>query len=165
MSEAKKVAIGVVSGVLGIAILFALILMIVGKGDEPTSRPQPILAQQPEPVAPQSPPVQVQPQPLLAEQPQTEPRAVSSAGRTTQERGKASYSTSDAHVPAESTPPLVQAESLLGSATPAGQVPASSTRTGPNPTAEEHPAPPSVANRAPSGGTPYGTRPQASPPT
>jgi hypothetical protein len=33
--EAKKVAIGVVSGVLGIAVLFALILMIVGKGDEP----------------------------------------------------------------------------------------------------------------------------------
>jgi hypothetical protein len=30
MSEAKKVAIGVVSGVLGIAVLFALILMIVG---------------------------------------------------------------------------------------------------------------------------------------
>jgi hypothetical protein len=43
MSEAKKVAIGVVSGVLGIAVLFALILMIVGKGDEPATRPQSIV--------------------------------------------------------------------------------------------------------------------------
>jgi len=40
ISEAKKVAIGVVSGVLGVAVLFALILMIVGKGDEPAPRPQ-----------------------------------------------------------------------------------------------------------------------------
>jgi hypothetical protein len=45
MSEAKKVAIGVVSGVLGIAVLFALILMIVGKVDEPAPRLQPIVAQ------------------------------------------------------------------------------------------------------------------------
>ena len=44
MSEAKKVAIGVVSGVLGIAVLFALILMIVGKVDEPAPRLQPIVA-------------------------------------------------------------------------------------------------------------------------
>lgn len=44
MSEAKKVAIGVVTGVLGIAVQFALILMIVGKGDEPAARPQPNLA-------------------------------------------------------------------------------------------------------------------------
>src|SRR5271157_63144 len=67
MSEAKKVAIGVVSGVLDIAVLFALILMIVGKRDEPARRPQPILAQQPKPVPPK--PAQVQPEPLLAEQP------------------------------------------------------------------------------------------------
>ncbi len=153
MSEAKKIAIGVVSGVLGIAILFALILMIVGKGDEPTFRPQPILAQLPEPVASQSPLVQVQPQPLLAEQPQT----VSSAKHPTQVRSGASSSTSDAQSPAESTPPLVDAESLLDSATPAGQVPAPSARTEPNPTPAEHPSPPSVANQAPSGGTPYST--------
>ena len=44
MSEAKKVATGVMSGVLGIAVLFALILMIVGKGDEPAPRPQLTLA-------------------------------------------------------------------------------------------------------------------------
>ena len=44
MGEAKKVAIGVVSGVLGVAVLFALILMIVGKGDEPAPRPQLTLA-------------------------------------------------------------------------------------------------------------------------
>ena len=34
MSEAKKVAIGVVGGILGIAALFSLVLMIVGKGEE-----------------------------------------------------------------------------------------------------------------------------------
>ena len=58
MSEAKKVTIGVVSGVLSIAVLFALILMIVCKGDEPTPRPQPILARQPKPVPPKPAPVQ-----------------------------------------------------------------------------------------------------------
>jgi|SRR5271157_2597409 len=157
MSEAKKVAIGVVSGVLDIAVLFALILMIVGKGDEPAPRPQPILAQQPKPVPPKLAPVQVQPQALLAEQPLTDPRAVSSAVSTKQDAGKASTSTSDAQSPAESSPTLVQPESLLGSATPAGQVPASSTTTEPNPTPEEHSSPPSVANQAPSGDTPYGT--------
>jgi hypothetical protein len=88
MSEAKKVAIGVVSGVLGIAALFPLILMIVGKGDEPAPRPQPILAQQPKPVPPKPAPVQVQPQALLAEQPQTEPTVVSSAEHTTQLRSE-----------------------------------------------------------------------------
>ena len=67
MSEAKKVTIGVVSGVLSIAVLFALILMIVGKGDEPAPSPQPIVAQQPKPVPPK--PAPVQPQPVLAEQP------------------------------------------------------------------------------------------------
>ncbi len=132
MSEAKKVAIGVVTGVLGIAVLFALILMIVGKGDEPAPRPQLIVAQQPKPVPPKPAPVQVQPQALLAEQPLTEPRAVSSAGHTTQDPGKASTSTSDAQAPAESTPPLVQAKSLLGSATPTEKLPASSTRAEPN---------------------------------
>ncbi len=157
MSEAKKVAIGVVSGVLGIALLFALILMIVGKGDEPAPRPQPILAQQSKPVTPKPAPVQAQLQPLLAEKPQTEAGAISSAEHATQVRSGASSSTSDAQVPAESTPPLVQAESLLSSATPAGQVPASSTTTKPNPTPEEHPSSSSLANRAPSGDTPYGT--------
>jgi len=44
MSEAKKVAIGVVSVVLSTAVLFALILMIVGKGDQPAPRPQLSLA-------------------------------------------------------------------------------------------------------------------------
>ena len=131
MSEAKKVTIGVVSGVLGIAVLFALILMIVGKGDEPTPCPQPIV-QQSKPVPPKPAPVQVQPQALLAEQPQTEPTAVSSAEHTTQLRNE-------------------------GSATSVAQVPDSSTRSEPNPTPEEHPAPPYVANQAPSGGTPYGT--------
>lgn len=157
MSEAKKVAIGVVSGIVGIAVLFALTLMIVGKGDEPAPRPQPIVAQQPKPVPPKPAPVQVQPQPLLAEKPQTEAGAVSSAELTTQVQNGASSSTSDAQVPAESTPPLVEAEALLGSATPAGQVSASSTRTRPNSTPEEHPAPPSMADQAPSGGTPYGS--------
>jgi hypothetical protein len=76
MSEAKKVAIGVVGGVLGIAVLFTLVLMIVGKGDEPVPRPQPIVAQQPKPVPSKLAPVQVQPQPLLAEKPQTEAGAV-----------------------------------------------------------------------------------------
>ena len=86
MSEAKKVAIGVVSGVLGIAVLFALILMIVGKVDEPAPRLQPIVAQQPTPVPPKPAPVQVQPQALLAQQPLTEPTAVSSAEE--QKRGR-----------------------------------------------------------------------------
>jgi hypothetical protein len=67
MSEAKKVAIGVVSGVLGIAVLFTLILMILGKGDEPVFRPQPIVAQQTKPVPPKPGPVQ--PEPVQAEQP------------------------------------------------------------------------------------------------
>jgi|SRR5271166_2288134 len=58
MSEAKKVTIGVVSGVLSIAVLFALVLMIVGKGDEPAPHPQVILAQQPKPVPPKPAPVQ-----------------------------------------------------------------------------------------------------------
>ena len=114
MSEAKKVTIGVVSGVLGIAVLFALISMIVGKGDEPTPCPQPIV-QQSKPVPPKPAPVQVQPQALLAEQPQTEPTAVSSAEHTTQLRNE-------------------------GSATSLAQVPDSSTRSEPNPTPEEHPA-------------------------
>ncbi len=105
MSEAKKVAISVVSEVLGIAALFALVLMIVGKGDEPAPRPQLTLAQQPKPVPPK--PAPVQPQPLLAQQPLTEPTAVSSTGRTTQDPGKAGTSTSDAQAPAESTPPRV----------------------------------------------------------
>jgi len=131
MSEAKKVAIGVVGGILGISAFFALVLMIVGKGDEPPHHPQPIVAEQPKPIPPK--PAQVQPQPLLAEQPQPEPRAVSSAGPITQEPDKAGTSTSDA------------------------QETASSTRTEPNPTPEEHPAPPSVANQAHSRGTPYGT--------
>jgi len=157
MSEAKKVTIGVVSGVLGIAVLFALILMIVGKGDEPDPRPEPIVTQQSKPVSAEPAPVQVQPQALLAEQPLTEPRAVNSAGRTTQDPGKASAYTSDAQAPTESTPPQVQAESLLGSATPTETVPGSSTGTEPNPTPEEYPAPPSVANQAPSGDTPSGT--------
>ena len=157
MSEAKKVAIGVAGGILGISAFFALVLMIVGKGDEPPHHPQPIVAEQPKPIPPKPAQAQVQPQPLLAEQPQLEPRAVSSAGAMTQEPDKASTSTSDAQAPAESTPPLVQAESLLGSATPTEKVPASSTTTEPNSTPEERPAPPSVANRAPSGDTSSGT--------
>ncbi len=157
MSEAKKVAISVVSGVLGIAVLFALILMIVGNGDEPAPRPQLTLAQQPKPVPPKPAPVQVQPQALLAEKPQTEAGAVSSAEHTTQMRSGASSSTSDAQVPAESTPPLVQPKSLLGSATPEEKVPASSTRSELNATPEERPSPPPVANRAPSGNTTFGT--------
>ena len=77
MSEAKKVAIGVVSGVLGIAVLFALILMIVGKVDEPAPRLQPIV-EQPHAGSAETASVQVQPQALLAQQPLTEPTAVSS---------------------------------------------------------------------------------------
>ena len=50
------------------------------------------------PVPPKPAPVQVQPQSLLAEQSLTEPRAVSSAGHTRQDPGKASTSTSDAQV-------------------------------------------------------------------
>jgi len=61
MSEAKKVTIGVVSAVLSIAVLFALILMIVGKGDEPAPHPQPIVAQQSKPIPPKPAPVQTQP--------------------------------------------------------------------------------------------------------
>jgi|GEM_PF-6397981 len=92
MTEAKKVAISVVSGVLGIAALFALVVMLVGKGDEPVLRPQPILAQQPRPVPPKPAPVQVQGQPLLAEQTQTDPGAVTSAERTAQVRSGAAPS-------------------------------------------------------------------------
>ncbi len=54
------------SGVLSIAVLFALILMIVGKGDEPAPHPQPIVAQQSKPIPPK--PAPVQPQPALTEQ-------------------------------------------------------------------------------------------------
>ena len=61
------------------------------------------------PVPPKPAPVQVQPQSLLAEQPLTEPRAVSSAGHTRQDPGKASTSTSDAKATAESTPPQTHA--------------------------------------------------------
>jgi hypothetical protein len=45
MSEAKRITVGVLGGALGIAVLFALVLINVGKGDEPDSRSQPILAQ------------------------------------------------------------------------------------------------------------------------
>ena len=154
MSETKKIIIGVLGGVLGIAVLFTLVLMLVGKGDESVSCLQPILAQEPVPVPPDPAQVQVRSQALLAEKPQTEAGAVSSTRRTTQDPGKASTSTSDAQAP-------VQPECLLGSAQ---KVPASSTRTEPNPTPEAHLASPSVANQAPSGGTPYGTA-QAFPPT
>ena len=143
--ESKKVAIGVLSGVLGIAVLLALILMIVGKGNEPAARPQPVVAQQSKPVPPKPAPVEVQPQALLAERSLTEPRAVSTAVSTKQDPGKAGTSTADAQVPAESTPTLVQPESLLGSATPAKKVPASITSTKPNPRPEEHPTDPHQA--------------------
>ncbi len=145
MPEGAKVAIGVLSGVLGIAVLLALILMIVGKGDEPAARPQPVVAQQSKPVPPKPAPVEIQPQALLAERSLTEPRAVSTAVSTKQDPGKAGTSTADAQVPAESTPTLVQPESLLGSATPAEKVPASITRTEPNPRPEEHPTDPHQA--------------------
>ena len=138
MSEAKKIIIGVLGGVLGIAVLFTLVLMLVGKGDEPVSLPQPILAQQPKPVPPKPAPVQVQPQPLLAEQPPTEPRTVNSAERIGQVRSEASPSKPDAQVPDENVPPLVQGEAQRGSAAPAEQASASSTRT--EPTSEEHPS-------------------------
>jgi hypothetical protein len=45
MTEARKISIGVLGGVLGIAILFAIAVMVVGKGDEPISYPEPIPAQ------------------------------------------------------------------------------------------------------------------------
>jgi len=128
---------------------------LVGKGDEPASRPQPIRAQQPKPVQPNPAPVQVQPQALLAERPLIETKAVSSAVSTKQDPGKASTSTSDAQSPAEGTPTLVQPESLLGSATSAEKAPAPSARTEPTP--EGRPSPPTVADRATSGDTPYGT--------
>ncbi len=73
MSEAKKNIIGVLGGVVGTAVLFTLVLMLAGKGDEPVSRPQPILAQQPKPVPPKPAPIQAQPQPLLAEEPPADP--------------------------------------------------------------------------------------------
>ena len=165
MSEARKVTIGVVSGVLGIAVLFVLILMIVGKGDEPAPQPQPIVAQQSKPVPPKPAPVQVQPQALLAEQPLTEPTAASSAGRTTQERGKASTSTSDVQAPAESTPPLVDAESLLGSATPAEKVPASSGEPDPTQRQKNTPRRPPWRTKPPQQAFPTAPPPQASPPT
>ena len=155
MSEAKKVAIGVLGGVLGIAVLFTLVLLLVGKGDEPVSRPQPILAQEPKLVPPKPAPVSVQPQPLLAEQPPTEPRTINSAERIGQVRSEASPSKPDAQVPDENVPPLVQGEAQRGSAAPAEQASASSTRT--EPTSEEHPSPPSVADRASSGDTASGT--------
>ena len=73
MSEAKKIAIGVLGGIAGIAALFAIVLMLAGKGDEPPARPQPLLTQvEPKPPAPAPvPPAPVieQPKPLLAEQP------------------------------------------------------------------------------------------------
>jgi hypothetical protein len=153
MSEAKKITIGVLGGVLGIAAFFALVMMLVGKGDEPAPRPQPILAQQPKPVPPKLAPVQVQPQPLLGAQPPTERKTVSSAERITQVRSEASASKPDAQVADESAPPLVQGEART--ATPAEQASASSARTEPTP--EEHPSPPSVAGRAPSGDTASGT--------
>ena len=104
MSETKKIIIGVLGGVLGIAVLFTLVLMLVGKGDEPVSCLQPILAQEPVPVPPDPAQVQVRSQALLAEKPQTEAGAVSSAGRTTQDPGKASTSTSDAQAPRNPRP-------------------------------------------------------------
>jgi len=55
MSETKKIIIGVLGGVLGIAILFTLVLMLIGKKDEPVARLQPILAQEPVPVPPDPP--------------------------------------------------------------------------------------------------------------
>lgn len=85
MNEAKKVAIGVIGGVVSITALFALVLMLVGKGDEPAPRPQPTTAQQlktiqptPEPVQPQLPqtiqptPEPIQPEDLLVQEPQTQ---------------------------------------------------------------------------------------------
>jgi len=156
MSEPKKIIIGVLGSVLGIATLFAVAVMLVGKGDEPVSRPQPILAQQPKPVPPKPAPVQVQPQPLLAEQPPIPPRTLSSAERIMQAHSEASASKPDALVPDESAPPLVQAEAQRGSATSAAQASASST-TEPQPTPKERPSPPPVADRASSGDTASGT--------
>jgi hypothetical protein len=74
MSEAKKIAIGVLGGISGIAALFALVLMLAGKGDEPAARPVPLpaQAQAKPPVSAPAPPLPAeateQPQPLLAEQ-------------------------------------------------------------------------------------------------
>jgi hypothetical protein len=128
-------------------------MMLVGKGDGPIIRPQPILEQQPEPVPPA--PARVQPQPLLAEQLPTEPRTVSSAERITQVRSETNSATPAAQLPTESRPPLVQAEAQRGSATSAAQASASSTRT--EPTSEERRSPPSVADRTPSGDIASGT--------
>jgi hypothetical protein len=47
MSEAKRIGIGVLGGVLGIVVLFTLVLMLVGKGDESTVRPQGIASLSP----------------------------------------------------------------------------------------------------------------------
>ncbi len=75
MSEAKKIAIGVLGGISGIAALFALVLMLAGKGDEPAARPEPLLArvEAKPPVSAPAPALPAeaaeQPQPLLAEQP------------------------------------------------------------------------------------------------
>lgn len=67
MSEAKKIIIGFVGGVVGIAVPFTLAWMLAAKGDEPVSRPQPIPAQQSKPVPAKPALVQVHPQPLLAD--------------------------------------------------------------------------------------------------
>jgi hypothetical protein len=51
MSESRKVAIGVAGGILGIAAMFTLILLLVGKGEQPTTPPQSLLADPAKPVA------------------------------------------------------------------------------------------------------------------
>jgi hypothetical protein len=82
MSEAKKITLGVLGGVLGIAALFALALLLAGKGDEPT--PEPNLAQEPQqqvrpvPLKPAPTPAQSVPEPksLPAEHLLTPPKTV-----------------------------------------------------------------------------------------
>ena len=130
MTEPKKIIMGVLGGITGIAILFAIVLLLVGKGDEPISYPQPILAQQPKPTTPQSAPIPVQPvqpQPLLTERPLTPP-----------------------------PPPLPAQTEARESSASLLHPPATSTRAETKP-APATPASPPVADRAPIGETPSGT--------
>jgi hypothetical protein len=45
MSEAKKIAVGVLGGIAAIVALFALVLMLASKEDEPAPSLQPLVAQ------------------------------------------------------------------------------------------------------------------------
>jgi hypothetical protein len=156
MSETKKITIGVLGGISGIAALFAIVLMLAGKGDEPAPRRQLLLAEAkakpPAPATAPAPPPKPAEKPLLAERPPapavgTQPEGAPVAqARTLGDSSPASGQIA-------SPQPLAQTEPK-GSPEAGMPAPEAGTRTEPKAASA-----PAVADQspAPTGGTPNGT--------